>query len=165
MDEVIYLQEEVQVLRQENAYLKEELAQLKRMIFGSKRERFIAPDPTQQSLFDTEVAQAAAEQETITYQRDKPQKKGKAKRLPIPAHLPRQEQVLEPEGIDKQSCVQIREKISEVLEYTPGKLYVIKTIRPIYKQADGNMVIADLPTQVIPNGNAGARSVQSDQRN
>ena len=156
MDEVIYLQEEVQVLRQENAYLKEELAQLKRMIFGSKRERFIAPDPTQQSLFDTEVAQAAAEQETITYQRDKPQKKGKAKRLPIPAHLPRQEQVLEPEGIDKQSCVQIREKISEVLEYTPGKLYVIKTIRPIYKQADGSMVIADLPTQVIPNGNAGA---------
>ena len=150
------LREENQILRQENAYLKEELAQLKRMIFGSKRERFIPSDLTQQSLFDTETPQEAPQQETVTYQRDKPKKEGKAKRLLLAAHLPREEHLLEPEGLDQESSIRIGEKVSEVLEYTPGKLYVHKTIRPVYKQADERIAVADLPTQVIPNGNAGA---------
>lgn len=156
MSQQIDLRQEVQILRQENAYLKEELAQLKRIIFGSKRERFISTDPTQQTLFDTQEPLVTPQQETITYQRDKPEKKGKAKRLLLAEHLPREEQVLEPEGIDQQSSIRIGEKISEVLEYTPGKLYVTRTVRPVYKQVDDSIVVADLPTQVIPNGNAGA---------
>jgi len=74
----------------------------------------------------------------------------------LPGHLPRQEQVLEPEGIDPESCIKIGEKVSEVLEYTSGKLFVAKTVRPVYKQVDESIVAADLPAQVIPNGNAGA---------
>jgi hypothetical protein len=46
------LAEENILLRQENAYLKEELAQLKRLIYGSKKERFIVPDTAQKTLFD-----------------------------------------------------------------------------------------------------------------
>jgi len=156
MVQQVDLQQENKVLRQEVAYLKEELAQLKRMIFGSKRERFIAADPTQQSLFDTTTAQAVSQQQTVTYQRDKPEKKGNAKRLLLPDHLPRKEYILEPEGIDTEISIRIGEKISEVLEYTPGKLYVTKTVRPVYKLTDESLVVADLPTQVIPNGNAGA---------
>lgn len=150
------LQEENHVLRQQVAYLQQELAQLKRLIFSGKRERFIAADPGQSSLFDQPVAAPPAEQETITYQRDKSEKKGQAKRLALPAHLPREEQILLPEGIDEISSIKIGEKVTETLEYTPGKLYVIKTVRPVYKQADQQISVVDLPTQVIPSGNAGA---------
>ncbi len=149
------LAEENLVLRQEVAFLKEELAQLKRMLFGSKKERFIAGDNGQQSLFDTPAQQEEPEQENITYQRNKPAKNN-AKRLLLPAHLPRKEEVIEPEGIDTERCIKIGEKVSEVLEYTPGKFYVNKTVRPVYKQVNEEITVADLPTQVIPNGNAGA---------
>ncbi|TRX59432.1 IS66 family transposase [Fulvivirga sp. M361] len=149
------LQEEVLTLRQENAYLKEELAQLKRMIFGRKRERFIPSDIAQHALFEEQEAVEAAAQQTITYQREKPKKTGKAKRLLLPAYLPREERLIEPQGVDWQNSVRIGEKVSEVLEYTPGKFYVTKTVRPVYKQAE-SIKVADLPTQVIPNGNAGA---------
>ena len=150
------LLKENQVLKQEVAFLKEELAQLKRMLFGSKRERFIPSDSAQQSLFETQTPVEGPHKQTITYQRNQTAKKGKAKRLLLPESLPRKEQTLEPEGIDPQACIKIGEKVSEVLEYTPGKLYVTKTVRPIYKQADEKIIVADLPTPVIPNGNAGA---------
>ena len=155
MSQQVDLQQQIQTLRQENAYLKEELAQFKRLIFGSKRERFIATDAGQQSIFEEESA-AEPEKETLTYQRNKPAKKSKAKRLLLSESLPRDEQVILPEGVDPENSIKIGEKISEVLEYTPGKLYVIRTVRPVYKQADESIVVADLPTQVIPNGNAGA---------
>lgn len=156
MQQQVDLQEKVTLLERENAYLKEELAQMKRMIFGSKRERFIPSDSAQQSLFEAETPVEELQQETITYQRNKAEKKANAKRLLLPDSLPREEQVLEPEGINPQDCIKIGEKISEVLEYTPGKLYVTKTVRPVYKQPDESILVADLPTQVIPNGNAGA---------
>lgn len=142
------------ILEQEIAYLKEELAQLKRMVFGSKKERFIPSDTTQQSLFDCTDEAVEPQKETVTYQREKSGKKGKAKRLLLPAHLLREEEIIEPEGINTDST-KIGEKISEVLEYTPGKLFVKKTVRPVYKQGD-QVKVADLPTQVISGGNAGA---------
>jgi transposase len=149
------LAQENLLLRQENAFLKEELAQLKRMVFGSKKERFIPTDSAQGSLFDTEEETIEPESEQITYTREKPTKKDKAKRLLLPAHLPRAEQIIEPEELAAGSA-RIGEKITEVLEYTPGKFFVHKTIRPVYKQKNGEIKVAELPTQVIPNGNAGA---------
>lgn len=141
-------------LQQENTFLKEELAQLRRLVFGSKRERFIPTDTAQQSLFDMEAELVDPQVETVTYQREKTDQKGKAKRLLLPAHLPREEEVLHPEGITEES-IKIGEKVTEVLEYTPGKLYVKKTVRPVYKQGE-DVKVAALPTQVIPSGNAGA---------
>jgi transposase len=143
------------LLRQEIAFLKEELAQLKRLIFGSKKERFIPAHSDQQSLFDFQQAEVAPETETVTYERGKPAKKGNAKRLLLPAHLPRKEETIYPEGVDVDNCIKIGEKVTEVLEYTPGKFYVQKTVRPVYK-ANNEIVVAELPTQVIPGGNAGA---------
>lgn len=143
------------LLRQEITFLKEELAQLKRLIFGSKKERFIPAHSDQQSLFDLQQTQVAPETETVTYEREKPVHKGQAKRLLLPAHLPRKEETIYPEGIDVDNCTKIGEKVTEVLEYTPGKFYVQKTVRPVYKQ-NNEIVVAQLPTQVIPSGNAGA---------
>mgnify|MGYP001800962812 CR=1 FL=1 len=148
------LAEEVVSLRQENAFLKEELAQFRRMVFGSKKERFIATDPGQQGLFYEEAPAPEAQIETVTYQREKTAKKGKAKRLLLPAHLRREEEIIEPEGLDREHSSKIGEKVTEVLEYTPGKFHVHKMVRPVYKEGD-QIKVADLPAQVIPSGNAG----------
>ncbi len=120
-----------------------------------KRERFIPADTGQQGLFDEVTEPLAGQTETVTYQREKTRKKGKAKRLLLPAHLPRKEEVIDPEGITPENSSKIGEKVTEVLEYTPGKFYVHKTVRPVYKEGD-QIKVADLPTQVIPSGNAGA---------
>lgn len=163
--ELSNLQEEAKKLRQENTYLKEELAQLKRLIFGKKNERFLPTDASQALLpfEDTLVATTADPiQETISYTREKKKDKKQPVRLILPAHLPREEEVLEPEGKSAEA-VKIGEVITEILEYTPGKVYVQRYVRPKYKQQvseDGvssrEMIInAPLPSLPIPSGNAG----------
>jgi transposase len=149
------LAKENKELRAEISYLKQELEQFKRLIFGSRKERFIPSDPGQQELFRQQVKEPPKEEEEISYTRKKGKNKGAAKRLQLPAHLPRQEEIINPEDTDEQS-EQIGQKVSEVLEYTPGKFYVHKTIRPVYKQKSGMIKVAPLPSQVIPSGNAGA---------
>jgi transposase len=145
---------------QKITYLAHELAQLKRMIFGSKRERFVPSESGQLALelegveaVDSAVGQ---EKEQINYTRKK--KKGKAVRLELPSHLPRQTQTIEPGNV-VEGARKIGESITEILEYNPGKLYVKKYVRPKYVQAgaqgEEEIVIGGLPTLPIPQGNAG----------
>ncbi len=149
-----------QELQAENLYLKQELAQLKRMIFGSKSERFIQQAPGQLSL-DLGVEQQAtqeAETEELTYTRKKSggQKKESPVRLPLPSHLHREDHVIEPKE-DITEAKKIGEVITEILEYTPGKFYVERYIRPKYALAnEAGVVIGELPSFPIPKGNAGA---------
>lgn len=146
-------------LRAENLYLKQELAQLKRMIFGSKSERHIGSDPSQLILGLDVKAQEPKEKETeqITYSREKPEnKKGSAVRLALPAHLHREEHIIEPQE-DITGARKIGEVITEVLEYTPGKFYVEKYVRLKYVfPKEEKIVIGELPSLPIPRGNAGA---------
>ena len=140
-------------------YLKQELAQLKRMIFGSKSERHIGGDPSQLSLgLDAEaVTPPEKETEQITYSRTKTDnKKGSAIRLGLPAHLHREEHIIEPEE-DITGARKIGEVVTEILEYTPGKFYVEKYVRPKYVlPKEERIVIGELPSLPIPRGNAGA---------
>lgn len=143
----------------ENLYLKQELAQLKRMIFGSKSERHIGGDPSQLSLGlgGDPVEYPEKEKEQITYSRDKADnKKGSAIRLALPAHLHREEHIIEPEE-DITGARKIGEAVTEVLEYTPGKFFVERYVRPKYVlPKEEKIVIGDLPSFPIPRGNAGA---------
>jgi transposase len=147
-------EQEVEIL-----YLKQELAQLKRMIFGSKSERYIGNDPGQLNLgLDVETEeQPEKETEQITYTRNKTDnKKGSAIRLALPSHLHREEHIIEPEE-DTTGARKIGEVITEVLEYTPGKFYVERYVRPKYVfPKEERIVIGDLPSFPIPRGNAGA---------
>lgn len=142
-------------------YLKQELAQLKRMIFGSKSERHIGSDPSQLSLGlgadPVELAEKEKETEQITYSRGKTDnKKGSAIRLALPAHLHRQEHIIEPEE-NITGARKIGEVVTEILEYTPGKFYVERYVRPKYVlPKEGKIVIGELPSLPIPRGNAGA---------
>jgi len=143
------------------AFLQEELAQLKRMIFGSKSERFIAENDSQLSLFEAEQKERITpKEETISYNRKKASKdKNKAKRLFLPAHLPREEELIEPYKITE-SSKKIGEEVTEILEYNPGNLHVRRIVRPKYvneqKGCEPQIIIAELPSLPIPKGNAGA---------
>ena len=152
------LSEKVVNLTAELLYYKQELAQLKRMIFGSKSERHIGSDPSQLNLgLDIEtVEQPERETEQITYTRSKSDnKKGSAIRLALPSHLHREEHIIEPQE-DITGARKIGEVVTEVLEYTPGKFYVEKYVRPKYVfPKEERIVIGELPSFPIPRGNAG----------
>ncbi len=77
--------------------MRHELDQLKKLIFGSKRERFVATDnPEQLGLdfgLDEEVETVAQEQQTVTYQRRKKKHPG---RTTLPDNIPTEEIIIEP---------------------------------------------------------------------
>ncbi|MBW6489846.1 MAG: transposase, partial [Lentimicrobium sp.] len=140
--------------------LQHELAQLKRMIFGAKSERFIAPLPSQPTLFELPEEEVIEKpKEEITYTRTKPEAKNQPLRLELPAHLPRKTEVIEPEGLPE-GAKKIGETITEVLEFTPANVFVRQIVRPKYivSQDDEKtqIAIAALPSLPIPKGNAGA---------
>lgn len=154
-------QELVQI-KAENVYLKYELEKIKRMLFGSKSERFINTGTNQQLTLGLEgepQAPVEVQEETISYQRKKAQDKKESvhSRAPLPSHLPRKDVVLEPDNLEE-GAKKIGEEITEVLEYTPGLLYVKRYIRPKYalKREEKSIVIAELPSLPIAKGNAGA---------
>lgn len=143
----------------ELAMLKHDLAQLKRMIFGSKSERHIPAVSNQATLFDLpEAEEPQVQKEQISYTRDKAKAKSKAVRLELPAHLPRKTEVIEPENLPE-GARKLNEKITEVLEYEPGTIYVRQIIRPYYvgesNDEKTNIIIAELPSRALPKSNAG----------
>jgi len=130
------------------------------MIFGSKRERFVPEDPGQGVLFDLdEQERKPAEKEQISYTREKPKAKKQPLRLELAAHLPRREEVIEPEDLPE-GAKRIGETVTEVLDYEPANLFVHRIVRPKYiissNDESTEIVIAPLPTLPIPKGNAGA---------
>jgi transposase len=75
--------------------------------------------------------------------------------MPLPAHLPRVEHLIEPEE-NIEGGRKIGEEVTEVLEYKPGKLFVQRYVRPKYVlPEDKGIVIGLLPSLPIPRGNAG----------
>jgi transposase len=130
-------------------------AQLQRLIFGSKRERFVSAFNAEQLRLDfepktAEIEQAVeAERETIrvAYERQKA-KKPHPGRMPLPSHLPVVEIILDPEE-DTTDMVCIGKEVTEELDYSPAKLQVNRYIRHKYitpedENANQRQVIAPL---------------------
>ena len=120
----------------ENKTLRDEVDQLRNIIlllkkdkFGSKAERF--ENITDQLIFndiEVEAPHAPEEKETITYTRSKG---GRKKKKPIPAHIPREEKIIDlPE--DEKTCPYdgtalrcIGEVVTEKLKTVPAQSTVI----------------------------------------
>lgn len=146
-------------LQAQNLQLMHRLSQLERLIFGRKSERFVSGgemggQPTLFSELASPLASPEFEKESITYERKKG--KGVEKLHPgrneLPSSLPRQEVVIEPEE-DVRGMVCIGRDVTEELEYTPGKLFVRRYIRPRYALPGGEGVIqAKLPPRPIDKG-------------
>lgn len=68
----------------------------------------------------------------------------------LPAHLPRQEEVTEPEDL-QEGMTKIGEEVTET------RLYVRRIVRPKYvKRKQGGVHIGELPSVPLPKSNAGA---------
>jgi transposase len=159
------LQEELLILEQKHQLTKDELEFLRRQIFGRKSERFIGMDPEQLTLELEGMVETMRKEETeqISYTRKKTGKEEKQghSRMPIPAHLRREEITVEPDDVPEGSK-KIGEEITEVMEYKRAEIYVKKYIRPKYALLNeegpsdqAGVVIGSLPSLPIPKGNAG----------
>jgi transposase len=158
--------------------LTDQLSWYRRKFWKASSEKYIPQDPSQRRLdFDgldvlpqeEEMIKEAAK-EIVSYERRKPEKaKKQPSRLPLPENLRREEEVIEPEGIDE-NWTRIGEEVTEVLEHKPGELYVRRIVRPKYalrkdlqllqeddlESGQKNMKIGALPLLPLPRSNAGA---------
>lgn len=146
-------------------WLKHQLDELKRMIYGSRRERFISPDPMQSTLFELPALETEErKKEEITYTRVKLESAEKKHplRAELPSHLPRKEEIIEPDDLPE-GAKKIGEAVTEILEYEAASIYVRRIIRPKYIVAstdqETNIAIAELPSLPVPKGNAGASMI------
>ena len=115
--------------------LEKLVADFKRALFGAKSEK-ADPDQYQLALEDIETAMAAvhAEDEVIDPPKGKPAKR-KINRGSLPKHLPRIEEVIEPETtVCDCGCERhiLGEDVNERLDVIPAQFRVIVTRRPKY---------------------------------
>lgn len=158
-------------LREQIAALTFELNQLKKMVFGSRRERFIpAPGITKAELqlaldLDAEtIAQckitSATRVEYIRTRSEVTEEKPKIHpgRMKLPDHLRRETIILKPEQ-EVSGLQKIGEEVTEILDYIPPELYVRQYIRPKYAipLGDGysSVLTASLPGRMMEKCMAG----------
>ena len=157
-----------QKLESEVQDLKQRLAWFERMMFGRKSERFVPDEEVEGQLQmafaaeQSEEVEQTVQQLIAEHERRVPPKKENAHkgRQPIPPHLPRVEEVIEPEE-DVSGMKRIGEDVTEVLEYEPGRVWVRRIVRPKYARVEVNQVdnqgqIVQAPAKDLPFGRSKA---------
>ncbi|QHS58384.1 IS66 family transposase [Chitinophaga agri] len=136
--------------------LQHELNQLKKMIFGVRQERFIPADKNQLAL-DIPTEQSAAvcnvlDAKKVTYVKVVKQDATQARdsRHTIPSHLRREDVIIDPDHIPAGSK-HIGTTETEVLEYKPAEIYVVRYIRnkyllPSADETSSKIIVGPLPT-------------------
>lgn len=143
------------------AKLTQEIARLRRIQFAAKSERM---DPGQRELFDEAMAAdiAALEAELATIQ--SPEQKAEARRTPrrrtLPADLPREEVIHEPEHDHCAHChgelVKIGEHVSEKLDVIPMSFKVRRDVYPQYACRACETIVAEPVAPAILDGGMAA---------
>jgi transposase len=156
----------VQVKALEIEKLKVQIAKLRRMQFGRSSERLDRQiEQLELRLEDLQSGEAEdaarAEAETpAPVPRDPP--KARAKRKPLPEHLPRRDVVHQPAGDGACTCpdcgkgmAKLGEDVTEVLDYVPGHFQVIRHVRPKFAcTACDAITQAPAPAMPTPRGRA-----------
>jgi transposase len=153
------------------ASLTHQLHQLQKMIFGSKSERFVpaaadtaASAQLSLALDAATIAQCKITEATkVAYIHTKTELTGNIPkvhpgRMKLPSHLRREVILLQPD-MDVTGLRKIGDEVSEVLDYTPGELYVRQYIRPKYVQPltelTNTVITASLPGRLLDKCMAG----------
>ena len=140
--------------------LKEQLAVLKAKKFGKSSEKLDRQIDLVERALEEQESLLGFESKTDISLEETSKEKGKARRKKLPAHLPREDIILEPES-KCNSCGgekfrTIGEDISEVLEHIPESFKVIRYIRPRCACTNcDNIVQAYAPSKVIDKGKPG----------
>ena len=158
-DDVDALKAIILAQQEQNIRLEALIAAFRQALFGRKSEK-IDPDQFELALEDIETAIARVEAEGEAHplvtptQTSKPRK---ANRGSLPKHLPRIEEVIEPESTTC-DCGGVRhvigEDVSERLDIVPARFRVIVTRRPKYacRSCEGGIVQAPARAHLIPGG-------------
>jgi len=158
-------------LREEVVVLRFELDQLRRMVFGSRRERFVpAPGITKAELqlaldldADTIAECKITSVSKVEYIRTQAKvtaaaPKAHPGRMKLPGHLRRETVILRPDQ-DVSRLNKIGEDVTEILDYIPPELYVRQYIRPKYAAPLGDgfstVITASLPGRMMEKCMAG----------
>jgi len=153
-DLVIRLASELKNRDLKIAKLKHELAGHRRHRFGSRSE---AMDQLELQLEEEEIAAAKAEPPSSPDEPAEP--KGKPRRKPLPADLPRNEEVLSPGDACGKCGGRLKtlgEDVTEELEYVPGRFVVNRFVRPRMACACCEAICqAPLPSRPIERGRPG----------
>lgn len=136
--------------------------QLQRAQFGRRSER-LDPDQLQLAIEDLDTDIARAEERVPSGATDAPEATAKAqRRRSLPAHLPREHVVLD---VQNEACPDcggalhnIGESISEMLDWVPAQLRVVRIRRPKYScRACATVHQVPAPERVIAKGLATPR--------
>lgn len=138
--------------------LEKLVAAFKQAAFGRRSEK-IDPDQFELALEDLETAMAVihAEEDAEDRAAKRPTKPRAANRGALPKHLPRIEEIIEPESLTCAcgGCLHcIGEDISERLDIVPAQFRVIVTRRPKYacRSCTDGVAQAAAPARLIPGG-------------
>jgi len=154
------LLKKIQDMLEKFSSMKFELAQLKRLVFGSKRERFVSGAQDAQMSLPFDIGASFQEgtikpvtEEVSSFERRK--RKNHPGRLTLPDHLPVEEIIIEPEE-DVTGLKCIGHEVTDELEYQQAILKINRFMRPKYAKEDNQGVICgDLPSRPIDKGIAG----------
>ena len=140
------------------AHLEKLVAAFKQAVFGRKSEKS-DPDQFELALEDLETAMSMihAEEDAEDRAAKHPAKPRAANRGSLPKHLPRIEEVIEPDSLTCAcgGCLHcIGEDVSERLDIVPAQFRVIVTRRPKYacRTCTDGVVQAPAPARLIPGG-------------
>src|SRR5258707_7124691 len=166
--DAVALTEMVLALDAENEKLRVLMRTLNDMIFGKRSERLAAIVAEQLALELDDLATGvtpplpANDDTPATKPPASPRKKARRNIGALPKHLPRCEQVLEPDATACPCCDgrlhKIGEDVSEVLDVIPAILRVLRTIRPKYacRGCTDGVVQAKVLPRLIESGMASA---------
>lgn len=139
--------------------------ELERGLLAPKTERIPPDEQLSMSVLGMLMTAAPTLEEPLPEEQEvKPHKRRKAKRKPLPEHLPRREHVLLPDEVEAEGVDafdKIGEDVTEVLERRPSSAIVLRFVKPKYMRkdrvdsGDTRVYVAQTPTAPIARSIAG----------
>jgi transposase len=159
MTELEAARQRIATLEEELAVMARQLTALTRYVFGRRSEQTPPPVPGQPELNLETETETEGPPAALPAPPDKPKggsRKGRKVRAQLlPEHLPVEETVIiNPlAAADPDNWREIDRKVSERLERIPGKLVILRVVRPVFVRKDQPFaapVSASAPPQFLP---------------